>query len=84
MIGKRFSTVLRPDVRTKIKRYKLDSTITNTIAYNLTRALYGRKIRLPIETWVRIVYRYACFFHETPRQLLIFAHGRHADYLGCV
>ncbi|MHB8788824.1 MAG: glycosyltransferase [Desulfobulbaceae bacterium] len=29
-------------------RYKLDGTITNTIAYNLTRALYGRKIRQPI------------------------------------
>jgi hypothetical protein len=23
---------------------------------------------LPIETWVRIVYRYACFFHRTQRQ----------------
>ena len=30
------------------KRYKLDATITNTIAYNLTRALYGKKIRQPI------------------------------------
>lgn len=30
------------------KRYKLDGTITNTIAYNLTRALYGCKIRQPI------------------------------------
>ncbi|MBI4633471.1 MAG: glycosyltransferase [Deltaproteobacteria bacterium] len=30
------------------KRYKLDGTITNTIAYNLTRALYGRRIRQPI------------------------------------
>jgi glycosyltransferase involved in cell wall biosynthesis len=30
------------------KRYKLDGTITNTIAYNLTRALYGLKIRQPI------------------------------------
>lgn len=30
------------------KRYKLDGTITNTIAYNLTRALYGMKIRQPI------------------------------------
>jgi glycosyltransferase involved in cell wall biosynthesis len=29
-------------------RYKLDATITNTIAYNLTRALYGCKIRQPI------------------------------------
>ncbi|MFH1079780.1 MAG: glycosyltransferase [Pseudomonadota bacterium] len=29
-------------------RYKLDGTITNTIAYNLTRALYGYKIRQPI------------------------------------
>lgn len=29
-------------------RYKLDGTITNTIAYNLTRALYGRRIRQPI------------------------------------
>ncbi|NLD35957.1 MAG: glycosyltransferase [Desulfatiglans sp.] len=29
-------------------RYKLDGTITNTIAYNLTRALYGQKIRQPI------------------------------------
>jgi len=26
------------------------------------------RFTLPIETWVRIVYRYACFFHETPRQ----------------
>jgi glycosyltransferase involved in cell wall biosynthesis len=30
------------------KRYKLDGTITNTIAYNLLRALYGWKIRQPI------------------------------------
>jgi hypothetical protein len=30
------------------KRYKLDGTITNTIAYNLIRALYGLKIRQPI------------------------------------
>jgi len=29
-------------------RYKLDGTITNTIAYNLIRALYGYKIRQPI------------------------------------
>jgi glycosyltransferase involved in cell wall biosynthesis len=29
-------------------RYKFDATITNTIAYNLTRALYGYKIRQPI------------------------------------
>ncbi len=27
-----------------------------------------RDIRLPIETWVRIVYRYANAFHSTPRQ----------------
>ena len=33
-----------PDYR----RYKLDGTITNTIAYNLTRALYGCRIRQPI------------------------------------
>ncbi|WP_456392021.1 glycosyltransferase [Persephonella sp.] len=30
------------------KRYKYDGTITNTIAYNLTRALYGMRIRQPI------------------------------------
>jgi len=30
------------------KRYKFDGTITNTIAYNLTRALYGMRIRQPI------------------------------------
>ncbi|MBN2106673.1 MAG: glycosyltransferase [Deltaproteobacteria bacterium] len=29
-------------------RYKFDGTITNTIAYNLTRALYGINIRQPI------------------------------------
>lgn len=29
-------------------RYKLDATITNTITYNLTYALYGRRIRQPI------------------------------------
>jgi len=29
-------------------RYKFDGTITNTIAYNLTRALYGVKVRQPI------------------------------------
>ena len=33
-----------PDYR----RFKLDGTITNTIAYNLTRALYGRRVRQPI------------------------------------
>ncbi len=30
------------------RRYKLDGTITNTIAYNLNRALYGKRIRQPI------------------------------------
>ena len=30
------------------KRWKFDGTITNTIAYNLTRALYGKRIRQPI------------------------------------
>jgi glycosyltransferase involved in cell wall biosynthesis len=29
-------------------RYKFDGTITNTIAYNLTRTLYGYRIRQPI------------------------------------
>ncbi|MBI5867180.1 MAG: glycosyltransferase family 2 protein [candidate division Zixibacteria bacterium] len=29
-------------------RYKYDGTITNNIAYNLTRALYGRRVRQPI------------------------------------
>lgn len=29
-------------------RYKYDATITNTIAYTLTRALYGKRIRQPI------------------------------------
>jgi len=29
-------------------RYKLDATITNTIAYHLTRSLYGYRIRQPI------------------------------------
>ncbi len=30
------------------RRYKLDGTVTNTIAYNLTRALYGLRVRQPI------------------------------------
>ena len=30
------------------KRYKYDGTITNTIAYPLTRALFGKRIRQPI------------------------------------
>jgi hypothetical protein len=30
------------------RRYKFDGTITNTIAYNLTRALYGKRVRQPI------------------------------------
>ncbi len=29
-------------------RYKYDATITNNIAYNMTRALYGKRIRQPI------------------------------------
>ena len=29
-------------------RYKYDGTITNNIAYNLTRAVYGKRIRQPI------------------------------------
>ena len=29
-------------------RYKWDGTITNTVAYNLTRALYGKRLRQPI------------------------------------
>jgi len=28
----------------------------------------AKDVRLPIETWVRIVYRYANAFHSTPRQ----------------
>jgi glucosylglycerate synthase len=35
-------------VSPEYRRYKLDGTITNTIAYNLTRALYGLRIRQPI------------------------------------
>lgn len=35
-------------VAPEYNRYKLDGTITNTIAYNLTRSLYGKKIRQPI------------------------------------
>jgi len=30
------------------KRFKLDGTITNNIVYNMTRALYGRRVRQPI------------------------------------
>ncbi len=30
------------------RRYKYDATITNTVVYNLTRALYGYRIRQPI------------------------------------
>jgi glycosyltransferase involved in cell wall biosynthesis len=30
------------------KRFKLDGTITNNIIYNMTRALYGKRIRQPI------------------------------------
>lgn len=30
------------------RRYKYDGTITNTIAYNLTRSLYGVRVRQPI------------------------------------
>ncbi len=29
-------------------RYKYDGTITNNVVYNLTRALYGRRVRQPI------------------------------------
>ena len=29
-------------------RYKYDGTITNNVAYNLTRALYGKRVRQPI------------------------------------
>ena len=29
-------------------RHKYDGTITNNIVYNLTRALYGKRIRQPI------------------------------------
>lgn len=35
-------------VSPEYNRHKFDGTITNTIAYNLTRALYGRRIRQPI------------------------------------
>jgi glycosyltransferase involved in cell wall biosynthesis len=30
------------------KRFKLDGTITNNIIYNMTRALYGKRVRQPI------------------------------------
>lgn len=30
------------------RRYRFDATITNTVVYNLTRALYGYRIRQPI------------------------------------
>jgi len=36
-------------------RYKFDGTITNTIAYNLTRTLYGYRIRQPIGGGLRPV-----------------------------
>lgn len=35
-------------VAPKYKRFKFDATITNTVAYNLTRPLYGYRIRQPI------------------------------------
>ena len=35
-------------VAPQYRRYKFDGTITNTIVYNLTRALFGARIRQPI------------------------------------
>ena len=50
-MGSQFSRTRIPGydyVAPYYNRYKLDGTITNTIAYNLTRALYGQRIRQPI------------------------------------
>ena len=46
-------------------RYKYDATITNNIAYNLTRALYGKRVRQPIGgdfglSYAMVDYYYNC------------------------
>jgi hypothetical protein len=46
-------------------RYKYDATITNNIAYNLTRALYGKRVRQPIGgdfglSYTMVDYYYNC------------------------
>ncbi len=50
-IQKLVSPVLAGDydyVAPLYSRYKYDATITNNIAYNLTRTLYGKRVRQPI------------------------------------
>ena len=45
-------------------RHKYDGTITNNIVYNLTRALYGRRIRQPIGGDFAFSRDAAKFYHE--------------------
>jgi hypothetical protein len=44
-------------------RHKYDGTITNNIVYNLTRALYGKRIRQPIG-------------HRPPAAAMVFGSSR--------
>lgn len=44
-------------------RYKYDATITNNIAYNLTRALFGKRVRQPIGGDFGLSRRMINFFH---------------------
>ena len=46
------------------RRYKLDGTITNTMAFNLTRALYGYRIRQPIGGDFGISQRLAKYYFD--------------------
>jgi glycosyltransferase involved in cell wall biosynthesis len=49
-------------------RYKYDATITNNIAYNLTRALFGKKIRQPIGGDFAISLKMAeYYYHSDPK-----------------
>lgn len=45
-------------------RHKYDGTITNNVVYNLTRALYGRRIRQPIGGDFGLSRDMATFYHK--------------------
>ncbi len=46
-------------------RYKYDATITNNIAYNLTRALFGKRVRQPIGGDFALSEKMVDYYHSS-------------------
>jgi len=50
-------------------RYKYDATITNNIAYNMTRALYGKRVRQPIGGDFGLSAKMVDFYYKYGREI---------------